>query len=502
MLADPYAQGLKHSAKGQHALAIEQFERALAANPEDPRTLFALGNTARALGLSRPAEEFYRRVLCLEPERLEAIVNLANLLRAQAQFAAAEALLKPALAGSPNAPELWLTLGSTYREMGDATRAADHYREAIARRPHYAAALGNLADLLADDGQHDAAMALYDRALKAEPDNAQAKLNRAVLHLLKGDLKPGWRDYAARLKLPGKVPVADHGLPRWSGGTMRRTRLLVTAEQGVGDQIMFASLIPEMAERARADGGSLILDCEPRLADLFARSFPAVTVRSWDIAGREGVTRTRYGWLKAAGGANAFIEMGSLPRILRSDLESFPTPNAFLRPDPAEAERWRAVFAALPRPLIGVCWRSGLRGGHRAIQYAPLEAWAAFIRDLPGTAICAQYDATDDEIATLSAMSGRKVAMPQGIDQKNDLDRAAAMLSRLDAVASAPTAVSWLAAAAGVPTYKILYDTSWTSFGQSYEPFAPSALCMMPRRRGDWTDVFAQTLAKLPPEPR
>jgi tetratricopeptide (TPR) repeat protein len=497
MLADSYAQGLKLSAQGRHAQAIEQFERALAANPDDPRTLFALGNTARALGMNRPAEEFYCRVLNIEPQRLEAVVSLANLLRAQGQFAAAEALLQPALAGSPEAPELWLTLGSTYREMGERERAAEHYRQALQRRPDYAAALGNLADLLADDGNSEDALALYARALKAEPDNAQVRLNRAVLLLLKGELKAGWRDYAARLKLAGKVPVPEHGLPRWSGGSLKRTRLLVTAEQGVGDQIMFASMIPDLAERAAAQGGSVVLECEPRLAGLFARSFPFVTVRPWDVQTREGVVLARYGWLKAAGGANATIEMGTLPRFLRNSIEDFPQAKSYLRPDAAEAERWGAFFAGMPRPLIGLCWRSGSAGGHRAVQYAPLEAWAAFARTLPGSLVCTQYDATDEEIAALKAMSGRDILVPPGIDQKNELDRTAALLSALDALASAPTAVSWLAAAAGVATCKILYDTSWTSFGQAYEPFGPSARCMMPRTRGDWADTFGQAEAAI-----
>ena len=497
MPADPYAQGLKLSAQGQHARAIEQFERALAVHPDDPRTLFALGNTARALGLSRPAEEFYRRVLVIEPRRLEAVVNLANLLRAQGQFAAAEALLEPALAGSPDAPELWLTLGSTYREMGERERAAEHYRQALELRPNYAAALGNLADLLADDGNAQDAMALYERALKGKPDNAQARLNRAVLLLLKGDLKAGWRDYAARLKLAGKVPVPDHDLPRWSGGSLKRTRLLVTAEQGVGDQIMFASMIPDLAARAGAEGGSLILECEPRLADLFARSFPSVAVRAWEVQTREGVVRTRYGWLKAAGGANGAIEMGTLPRFLRGAIEDFPRDKSYLRPDAAEAQRWRTHFAEAPRPLTGLCWRSGSAGGHRAVQYAPLEAWAAFVRNLPGSLVCAQYDAEAEEITALKAISGRDILVPPAIDQKNELDRTAALLSTLDALASAPTAVSWLAAATGTPTYKVLYDTSWTSFGEAYEPFAPSALCMMPRTRGDWADGFGQAEAAI-----
>ena len=497
MPADPYAQGLKFSAQGLHLKAIEQFEQALVLKADDTRVLFALGNTARALGMSRPAEEFYRRVLALEPERLEALVNLANLLRAQGQFAAAVALLQPALARNPEAPELWLTLGSAYREMGDDERAGAHYRQALQRRPDYAAALGNLADLAADDGETEEALALYGHALKAAPDNAQALLNRAVILLLTGDLKQGWRDYAARLKLPGKVPVPDHGLPRWNGGALKRTRLLVTAEQGVGDQIMFASMIPDLAARAAVEGGSIILECEPRLAALFARSFPAIAVHPWDIETREGVIHARYGWLKAAGGANAAIELGTLARYLRKSIDDFPPTVSYLSADVSEAARWRSVFATAPHPLVGICWRSGSVGGHRAVQYAPLKAWAAFIRTLPGSVVCAQYDARDEEIAALKSMSGRDILVPSGIDQKNELDRTAAMVSTLDAMASAPTAVSWLAAASGVVTCKILYDTSWTSFGQAYEPFAPRALCMMPRSRGDWADAFAKGVAPI-----
>ena len=84
-MSTAYAQGLKLSSQGRHAEAIAQFEAALASQPNDPKVLFALGNTASQLGLAGPAEQFFRRVLALEPERKEAIVNLANLLRAAGQ---------------------------------------------------------------------------------------------------------------------------------------------------------------------------------------------------------------------------------------------------------------------------------------------------------------------------------------------------------------------------------------------------------------------------------
>ena len=94
-------------------------------------------------------------------------------------------------------------------------------------------------------------------------------------------------------------------------------------------------------------------------------------------------------------------------------------------------------------------------------------------------------------------MSGRKIIVPENLDQKNELDRTCAMLSVLDVLVSAPTAVSWLAAGAGVRTLKLHFNYSWTAMGQNYEPFAPACECVFPAAQGDWADVFKQVTAKL-----
>jgi hypothetical protein len=231
---------------------------------------------------------------------------------------------------------------------------------------------------------------------------------------------------------------------------------------------------------------------------LFARSFPDATVKPQCLQTVGATTTARYDWLKACGGANLAIEMGSLSRYLRKGMDDFPTPNAYLKPDEAEKVLWQKVFSNTGnRPFIGICWRSGKITGTRALQYAPMAAWADFLRELPGTIVSVQYDATKDEVEKLEAMSGRNILMPQGIDQKNELDRTCALLASLDAVVSAPTAVSWLAAGAGVATYKVLYDRSWTSFGLHYEPFAPSAHCTRPKFQGDWKGVLDTALAAI-----
>jgi tetratricopeptide (TPR) repeat protein len=490
MSADAYAQGLKFSSQGRHFEAISCFETALAAKPDDTAVLFALGNTAHALGMHRPAVEFFRKVLAREPGRIEALVNLANLLRAQGQFDDARAVLEPALARHPESPELRLTLGSTWREAGDREQAKQFYRAALELRPDYDLALSNLADLLAVDGEFETARTLYDRALKTA-GHPQIRLNRAIMYLSIGNLAEGWRDYAARTEIPNKVPVTDLKLTEWRGTPLDRARLLVRAEQGVGDQLMFMSVIPDLL--TGVGERQIILECEPRLVPLAARSFPGALTRPQVLSTVNGVVKADYAWLKKDGGANCVTLMGSLPRWLRKTLDAFPKENVFLVPDSEERARWKKAFAALgPAPLTGICWRSGKSGGHRSAQYAPLEMWGTFLRDLPGGVVSCQYDASAEELAALEQASGRKIFAPPGLDQKNELDRTAAMLSALDRVISAPTAVSWLAAGVGVKTIRLNYHVSWTAFGQAYEPFAPACAVIGPSRPGDWSEAFTR----------
>jgi Flp pilus assembly protein TadD len=498
MSSTAYKNGLKLAESGRHSEAIAAFELALTQRPDDTGVLYALAGTARSLGLPAVARSFYAKVLAIEPGRIEAVNGLAQLLCEGNEPEEAIALLQPFVAHHEDCAELKVTMGIALRQLNRIDDAEVLFRDALALAPDLAPAAGNLADCLADKGQLDAALELYDRILSRDPNQHTARLNRAILHLLRGNLKAGWRDYAARLKLPHKSPRPLHRLAPWSGTKFRNTRLLITAEQGVGDQIMFASLVPELSAQAVRQGGRLLLECDPRLQPLFARSFPDVEVHPAQWTGREGVVEAHYDWLGRRGGANAAIALGSLPRILRPDLPSFPQSHSYLKADSEEQGRWQQWYGDLPKGRrLGLCWRSGKLGGGRALQYAPLTSWAELMRVTAGEFICLQYDAQREEIAALERLSGRTLHIPPGIDQKQELDRTAALLSCLQVVISAPTAVSWMAAACGVKTLKPLYDTSWTCFGTDYEPFAPAARLITPDRPGDWSGCFAKLVEAL-----
>lgn len=480
-----YDDGIAALEAGRHAEAIAALEQALAANPGDPAALFALGEAASQLGLHQAAARFFQETLNAAPERHEATIRLSREMLALMRHGDAIDTLRAALARAPEHAGLWLALGNAVRGLHDIENAVTFYREALRLNPDSVEALGNLADLVFDAGETEEAFRLYDAALRRAPDNAQLRLNRATALLAEGEIETGWRDYEWRLKIPGRVIERRAAPPRWDGAPRAGRSLLVMTEQGIGDQIAFAAFLPQLA----ADG-PVTLECEPRLEALLARSLPGVTVVGRPVRRAGAALYADYDWARC----DLSIELGSLPHLCGGKPRQT---EPWLTPDADETRRWAEWRAGIPRRAVGLCWRSGLKGGLRDSEYAPLARWAQFIGKLEAEPVVAQYGADTAEIATLEALSGRTLIVPPDLDQKNEIDRTVAMLSVLDAVVSAPTAVASMAGAAGVPTYKALHFRSWMSLGAKREPFMPAVTCVMPPHAGQWRHVFEQILSRL-----
>ncbi|MFZ1988183.1 MAG: tetratricopeptide repeat protein [Alphaproteobacteria bacterium] len=493
------AQAETLSRAGKLSEALEVLERARNADPLDARVLLELARIAGRLSLPDAAERCAAAALELDPDNGEILVERSNALRAQGRHEDAIALLRARLTENPARPELWLALSNTVHETGLLGEAETFAQESLRLKPSSAAARANFAGLLFDRGEMESALKEYDRAIKAAPQNAQIRFNRALTLLYAGDLKTGWREYEWRSKVPSREieRLFPGTRPKpWTGERRNGKSLLVMTEQGLGDQIMFASLIPDLI--AQADG-PILMDCEPRLVPLFARSFPGVFVHGAEPKTHEGRVQIAYDWLKDHG-AELEIELGSLPRHLRATRESFPAQHVPLEPDAEQATSWRDWLASLGTgPKIGICWRSGKGGGLRNIQYAPLEFWARFAAETQGEIIVAQYDLTDDELAKLRAMSGREIHVPPGLDQRREIDRLAALLSELDVVVSAPTVVPVLSASVGTPSFKLTHAGSWTALGTPREAFLPAGRIIRPQQAGDWAEAFAIARRELDP---
>lgn len=494
------AEALSRAGKLQDALCV--LDEARAKDPANAEIVLGLARVARRLSMPEAASRCAAAALELAPDSIEAVVERAIALRALGRHDDAAEMLRLRISQTPGKAELWLALANTVREQGLFPAGEAFLREALRLNPGSAEARANLADILFDRGDAKLALELYDQAVKRAPRNAQMRLNRALILLYSGELKAGWRDYERRLEIedrrierrfPEKPPA------RWDGTPRRGRSLLLMAEQGLGDQMLFASLIPELLEQS---DGPLIIECEPRLVPLFERSFRPAQVHSYRAISEGGRVFVSYDWLPVAGGADLMLEIGSLPRLLKPNLDCVPEVCAPLVPCPEEIENWRHWLNTLgTKPKIGVCWRSGKLGGLRDVQYAPIALWRAFLASIDAEFVMCQYDERSEEIAELET-SGRQLHIPPGLDQKNEIDRLAGLLAGLDAVVCAPTAVSVLAAAVGTPTLKLTFAGSWTAFGREREPFLPASQIIRPRQAGDWAEAFslaAQALALLAP---
>jgi len=505
------AQEAVRSGDLQDARAL--LERALALDPASPDAHSDLGNVHLLLGADGQAERCYEAALAQAPGHAAALANRA-LLRARAgdRTAALEGFRAALCADAWSAPALEGLVGWL---PGDAVPHADIalVRAIVERHPDHAqahAALGRLhlrgsfdcapalehleralalgrrdADTLAaygvalhESGRFDDALAAYDAALAAAPAHVLARFHRATTLLTLGRFGAAWPDYELRLASEDR-PRRAFPFPRWQGEDLGGRTILVHAEQGIGDEILFASCLPQVIARAKR----CVVDCAPKLAPIFARSFPSATVHA-------GLQSDPVDWA-APLGIDVQIAVGSLPLHLRREEGDFPPPTAYLRADAASVERWRGRLRALgPGRAIGVSWRGGTPRTRTERRSLTLDEFAPVLA-LPGLhCVSLQYGPdAQAEVARFVAATGIRVHhWPEAVD---DYDETAALAAALDGIVSVCTAIVHLGGALGRPVWVATPRVPEWRYGMRGErmPWYPGVRLFRQTHGGSWAPV-------------
>jgi hypothetical protein len=271
--------------------------------------------------------------------------------------------------------------------------------------------------------------------------------------------------------------------------------LRVWGEQGVGDEIWAAGMVGELMTGA-ASKGKVLIECRPKLVTLFQRSF----------AGAEVVAQTDPPDAKCNHDVDYQIACGSLARQLRPDAQSFPqrqaTRGAYLLADTAREDYWRKRVAALgPGLKVGISWRSTNVKGERALMCTRLAQWAGLLA-LPNVHfVNLQYDEyraefAETEAATQTTLRGEIASYPE-VDMFDDLDETAALMRSLDLVISAPTTVSILAAALGLPVWQLHYGAYWQGHGTPHNLWYPAMRVFHRKWDEDWEAVMQRVADAL-----
>ncbi|PWC58289.1 hypothetical protein TSH7_09175 [Azospirillum sp. TSH7] len=425
--------GLVQEADKRHAESARAFTRALALHPAFAEALTHLGLVHQTCGRVEEAVKLHRRCIALQPEHLPAHANLGH------------------------ACEL----------MGRMAEANGHYRRALALQPGSADAANNLATMATLAGRPEEAKTHLRRALRIDPDFALAAWNLGLLDLADGRIAEGWAGYGRRFSARQLQRARRIDRPVWTGEPLRGRRLLAWSEQGVGDEILFASCFDAL----QGLDGPVTVECDRRLVSLFARSFPWVTVRAEtaDAAGRETVDPPD---------CDLQMPAGTLPALVRDRVDRFPVRPAYLHPDPGRLALWRDRLAALPGLKVGLAWRSQIVTAQRAAAYTGLADWTALL-DLAGVSVVMlQYGDCRAELAQVETAT-RRLHRWDDLDLKDDFEGVAALIANLDLVISPATAVGELAGAMGVPVWR-LGTRDWTQMGTGVRPWFPSMRLIQP----------------------
>ncbi len=442
---------------GHLSRAIETLRPLLESHPDDSNLWFAIGNLARDTGQTGDAAFAYKNVIRIRPGSVEAGSSLVHALITLNRPNLAANLARDIAKVGILLPEIAQSVADAFARLALYDEAYLHYRRMLCLHPQVARGSANLAETLARTGDADRSLIWAERACLSDPADDQAAVHHAMALMTAGQIALGLAEYEARLR-PGAVHAPERrGLSatRWDGGRLFGP-LMVLAEQGLGDEVRFASSLPELLKR----GHEVIVECEPRLVSLFQRSFPDIRVRPH--TGRRTGKNVVFDYRDLTEHPAAYIEAGSLPLMLDLLREGPVAEGGFLVPDARRLDAcvqdlWRQTDGA----LVGLVWGSTVTRPERARFYPALEQLRPILT-LPGVRfVNLQYvDATAD-IARFRETFGVNVIDTPDIDKRQDLDGAAALAAACDLVVGVSSSVTAMAAAIGTPTLEMFPERSW-----------------------------------------
>jgi hypothetical protein len=345
-------------------------------------------------------------------------------------------------------------------------------------------------------GDTPSALEHYDAAIRINPNAADAHYNKGLALLTAGEFTHAWEHYEWRLRWDVTVRVGqsrsvDRVAPDWDGKPTSKP-ILVIPEQGLGDQIFFAGMLADL--QVVAPGSTVCL--EPRLLPLFERSFEKLNFSSpYDIDAQQCIKD---------GSFSAQIHIGSLGKYFRADAAGLSRVNTpYLKADPIKTSRLRSHIAKPGRIVCGISWRSK-NADIGADKSLSLETLAPVLTAAGVDFVDLQYGDTAEERYRLKQDHGVHIQHLDDVDNTNDLDSLAALVSACDIVITISNVTAHIAGALGKPTIVMLGNSPslfwYWHRERSNSPWYSSTKLTRQTKSGEWqgvTELEIQALKKF-----
>ncbi len=491
-----FGRGFVLQRLGRLPEALESYAGALAVAPEQAEVWCNHGNVLLALGRHEEALRSFDQGLQRMPGVALLHFNRANTLNTLGRPVDALAAFDRALELDPGNIDMRNNRGNTRQEAGDTAGAMEDFRHMIATAPGDARGYNGLGFAAQDQGNLDEAAVLYARAIRRAPEFADAHHNLALVRLFLRDFAGAWPEYEYRCAPGGyrdqmrkelQSVALFEGMPRWRGpGKPVAGPVGIWGEQGIGDQILFSTLLPELV----ASGMPFVYEVDPRLIGAYQRVFPECCFVA--------LADPPVPALQAAGAA---LFAGSLPGLFRPSIESFARqPRRILQAAPERVAHYRSGLGDGLK--VALSWKSARVGRLGASKSVSLVDFASLLA-VPGVkGVDVQYGDTVAELEALPRTHGVQIEHFEGVDYYQDLDEVLAILEACDLLITTSNANAHLAAALGKPVW-LLYPAErapfhyWAHGGDHRCLWYPSVEIVSAPDLVEWPQLIAHTAEKL-----
>lgn len=449
----------------------------LAIDPTQAAALHLLGINAHRVGMADLALDLLTQAIEQDPENPLYHRHLGQVYASLDQPKSTLLAYEKALSLGLSDPDLHTRLAHLLKDQGQIERAISHCHQALRLDPTWVEAHNDLGNARLELGQLSEALACYDRAIELNPDHSNAHWNRAVILLMQGDYQQGFIEAEWRWKLTTMQP-RPFPQPLWDGSDLSGNRILLHAEQGMGDILQFIRYAPMV----KARGGEVWFECPQSMLRLLSTA-----------AGLDQL----IAWGSPLPDFEVQVPLMSLPRILQTHWQTVPAQVPYLQASfPSPVEISSTQFK------IGIVW-----AGSRKYEDNPYSCCSAPLQEfrswsaLPGIDwFSLQKGDPAQQLADVADLW-----FIQNLDPLlQDFADTAAVIDQLDLVISVDTSVAHLAGALAKPTWLLLpFAPDWRwRLDRDDSPWYPTLRLFRQPHPGDWRGVsllVEEALAEIVP---
>jgi len=440
VLADLLGTALVYQQKYEEAIAA--CRRAVTNAPNDGGVVANLGNALMLAGDFPSAIEAFTESLRIRPGNAKAEGNLGGALKKLDRLEEAENAYRRSIELDPSELETYIDLGDLLVKKQDWPAVIVCLDEAIRKGTENPDAFVLKSKALATLGRLEEARETIENALEIDPNHAYARLTASLFYLYAERWLDSWRAFESRWEMPA-TPPRPFPQPFWRGQDCAGKTVLAWGEQGLGDEVMYASMLPDLLRVA----GKVVLEMDSRLVTLFRRSFPEIQCLPRRTPPDPETLRPDIDYQ---------VPLGNLGTQFRKTEKDFPGGRPYLKADQARVGVLRERYASEGKLLVGVAWSS--KRADAATQKSMSLKQLSPLFAVPGIRfVDLQYGDTQSERDEFEAETGFTLVHDTEIDQMVDVDSFAAQVAAMDLIISISNTTVHMAGALGVPTWLMIH---------------------------------------------